>query len=177
MRVRKQKAIHAARDLLHQMNVTTVPVPVTRIAQDLGIDVRAAKHDTDLSGFIYCEAGETIIGVNLSHSEKRQRFTIAHELGHYFLHSITGVHMDTAVQPRYRNEISSQGTNAEEIEANTFAAELLMPAYLIEQDMRHFDGVDISDDQEIGKLADRYGVSVQALTIRLANLGYLTLSL
>lgn len=173
MRVQKQRAARAARDLLRALNVTKVPVDVEEIAKKVGVDIRKAVHDTDLSGFLYRTEDQTFIGVNERHSPRRQRFTIAHELGHYLLHSLIGVRMDVAVQAKYRNARSSEGVDPEEIEANTFAAELLMPANLIEADMARISAVDILDDQEIHQMAEHYDVSVQALTIRLSNLGYI----
>ena len=55
----------------------------------------------------------------------RRRFTIAHEIGHYVLHSQTGLdHEDSA------NNFTIWTDGAEEAEANLFAAELLMPEFL-----------------------------------------------
>lgn len=173
MRVQKQKAIRTARDLLSKFQITRVPIDVEAIARMLGVNVRKAADETDLSGFLYRANGQAIIGVNERHSARRQRFTIAHELGHFLLHSLSEVRMDVAVQAMYRNARSSEGVAPEEIEANTFAAELLMPAALIEADMANVSAVDILDDHEIEKMAEDYDVSVHALTIRLASLGYI----
>ncbi len=107
----------------------------------------------------------------------RQRFTIAHELGHLLIHRYLTPHADGRYQVRFRNEKSASGSVREEIEANQFAAELLMP----ERDVRHLairlrlDVLDSDADKEaVRKLmsaARRFQVSVQALTFRIANLG------
>ncbi len=57
------------------------------------------------------------------------------------------------------------------MEANRFAAELLMPLQFLRDDLesRFFD---LADDESLYELAKRYGVSTQALTIRLNGLGY-----
>lgn len=59
----------------------------------------------------------------------------------------------------------------EEIEANGFAAELLMPAFMLEHDVEEADPF-IEDDELTSWLADRYEVSLQAMAIRLGNLGF-----
>jgi Zn-dependent peptidase ImmA (M78 family) len=74
-----------------------------------------------------------------------------------------------------RNKASSAGTDLEELEANLFAAELLMPISLLEKDLEKIDVVDLEDEAIVAKLAARYKVSTQAMTFRLANLGYLEL--
>jgi Zn-dependent peptidase ImmA (M78 family) len=57
----------------------------------------------------------------------------------------------------------------EEIEANRFAAELLMPKDLLEADLDKFE-IDIEDAETIQHMARRYGVSEQAMTLRIVNL-------
>jgi Zn-dependent peptidase ImmA (M78 family) len=71
-----------------------------------------------------------------------------------------------------RNQASSEGTDDEEKEANLFAAELLMPAKFIERDILEIGTFDIFNESGIEDLAARYGVSIQAMTFRLAYLGY-----
>ena len=85
---------------------------------------------------IYIKDGVPIIGVNSLHHPNRQRYTIAHELGHLELHRqlITSeVHVDKGFPVLMRDPKSATGTELHEIEANQFAAELLMPRTLIEQ--------------------------------------------
>ncbi|PYU65849.1 MAG: hypothetical protein DMG49_23375 [Acidobacteria bacterium] len=83
-----------ATGILKKSRVTKPPVPVERIAEDHGLDVRLAPFDGDLSGALIRNEDEAYIGVNSSHHPHRQRFTIAHELAHYFLHSGFRVHID-----------------------------------------------------------------------------------
>ena len=121
--------------------------------------------------------GTVMIGVNSLHHLHRQRFTIAHECGHFVLHKGKRVHIDhafrvncrgaTRVNPR--NNLSSRAMDPEEIEANRFAAELLMPFDMIIDDLTARD-LDIEDESELKVLADRYQVSVQALTFRITNI-------
>ena len=98
---------------------------------------------------------------------------MAHELGHFLLHQSNSLHVDRAVQAKFRNALSNQGTDVDEIEANLFAAELIMPRSFLAQDLEKIDVIDILDDQFLGRLAQRYNVSTHALLLRLINLGYI----
>ena len=110
----------------------------------------------------------SIIGVNARHHPNRRRFSIAHELGHYLLHKGEDrVFIDAAVF--FRSEGATATTWAQEKEANTFAAELLLPEHTIREAWRA-DPIDVFDDVAIKRWADRFGVSPQALLIRLTEL-------
>lgn len=166
----RTRAREAAVELLRWAKVEEPPVPVERLAKRLGAEVRYEPLDGDLSGMLFREEGRTIIGVNALHSKSRQRFTIAHELGHLQLHEGYGIHVDHRFPiRRKRDERSSQGLDLDEIEANGFAAELLMPTEMLERDLDDTDP-DYEDDELARRLADRYRVSLQAMAIRLGKL-------
>jgi Zn-dependent peptidase ImmA (M78 family) len=128
---------------------------------------------------IFREGSQVIIGVNGAHAETRKRFTVAHELGHYFLHANNPLFVDKVFAVKLRDHTSSEAVNFDEIEANAFAAELLIPTKLLQQDFQRIQpGVLdyeswIEMDDVIEKLAHTYQVSKQAMTIRLVNLGVL----
>ncbi|WP_246763637.1 ImmA/IrrE family metallo-endopeptidase [Rhizobium sp. 007] len=111
--------------------------------------------------------GVTIIGVNSEQSKQRQRFTIAHEFGHYLLHEGLGAHVDREYRINFRDATSSQASSVLEIEANFFAANLLMPEDFLEADDAELA---IDDDVQVAKLASRYGVSRHAMSLRLGKL-------
>ncbi|MDI9636216.1 ImmA/IrrE family metallo-endopeptidase [Geitlerinema splendidum] len=134
--------------------------------------LRTSFQDFSCEIFIHQKA---IIGINDRHPENRQRFTIAHELGHYLLHEQEKLHVDRRFQIQLRDGNSSKGEREEEKEANLFAAELLMPTSFIQQDLAGVEGLDLEDDAAIADLAKKYGVSTQAMTFRLAYLGYIQL--
>lgn len=151
-----------------------------KIARDFGIEIIFDEVDDDLSGFLFRDKknGRIVIGVNKSHHPNRQRFTIAHELGHFLLHEGETVHFDGqrgAFTVNLRNSESAKGESDWEREANLFAAEVLMPAKFLAQDLRGKDLDLLGEDDFLGKLAAKYEVSIQALTFRLANLGYIEL--
>lgn len=174
MKPRYALAIRTARRLLEDANITRPKVDVDALAQRLGIIVRYAPLEGGISGTAIRRAdGRSIIGVNSNHTDARQRFSAAHELAHVLLHSETEFHLDDGALIGFRSEESSKGSDPQEIEANQFAAELLMPEHFIRQDL---DKLQIGDlDTAIGKLADQYGVSVQAMTIRISRFTNLVL--
>jgi Zn-dependent peptidase ImmA (M78 family) len=105
-------------------------VPVERIAKAEGISLVLKDVEGDISGFLLRrDDGSPVIGVNSHHPPVRQRFTVAHELGHYLLGDEDSLHIDREL--RLRSNLSSQGVDSDEIEANLFAAELLMPGFLL----------------------------------------------
>lgn len=173
MAIRKQKIEKVANEILERMGIQSPKVNVRLIAQKLGLQVRLqALEDSSISGFLYRDGESCIIGVNASQAPVRQRFTIAHEIGHYLLHGSL-LHVDRSFV-HMRDNRASEGTHTEEIEANTFAACLLMPQDFLALDVERFPGLDISGP-EFEKLArDTYGVSPQALTLRLTNLGFIS---
>lgn len=84
---------------------------------------------------------------------------------------------------RHRGAFVNPGTvDPDELEANLFAVELLMPEPWLRRDCRMMFDIakgqrgprfDIEYDPRIEQLADRYQVSVQLMTIRLIDLGLL----
>ncbi len=121
--------------LLDEGGVAKAPVPVERLARLKGC--RVVKYDIkDISGVLFRSADDVLIGVNSKHPPQRQRFTIAHELGHFLLHDGEAVHYDKDYRVSLRSDLSSAGTDIEEIEANFFAASLLMPDRFLRGDPR-----------------------------------------
>ncbi len=157
------------KSLLQLADVEEPPVPVERIAQLRGARLKYVHHDSETSGLLYKEINQIIIGINAAHPKNRQRFTIAHELGHLELDDKADVHVDRDFPVYRRDARSSQAIDPIEIEANAFAAELLMPAFMLERDLQDTI-IDFEDDKLVRSLADRYQVSAQAMTIRLLNL-------
>lgn len=141
-------------------------VPVEKIIKKYGIRILKGKLD-DVSGLLVRNSIELIIGVNSEQSKNRQRFTMAHELGHYLLHDGISSHLDRDYRVNFRSAESSQATNVEEIEANYFSASLLMPTEFLDRD----EAVEALDsDHRVAELAQKYRVSQHAMSLRLANL-------
>jgi Zn-dependent peptidase ImmA (M78 family) len=68
-----------------------------------------------------------------------------------------------------RDAKSSTATDISEVEANQFAAELLMPIRFLVRDLPGL-GIDFESDDKVASLAKKYGVSAQAMAYRIANL-------
>ena len=136
MRIEKQ-----AMELLRKADAVTVPVPLERVTQYLQLETEAAALGDDVSGLLVITGARGLIGYNSEQSRVRQRFTVAHEVGHYVLHSDKeGLFIDkqyTAVFKRDQN--SSTGEDLREIQANQFAAALLMPEDLLVREMGFYE--------------------------------------
>lgn len=159
--------------LLEGIGAGGPPTPLERVAQFIGAAVRYQPFQGELSGVAHRERGKHgVIGVNSLHAKTRQRFTIAHEVGHLVLHESEDLHIDERFPIGFRNELSGLAVSPSEIEANQFAAELLMPLAWIAEDVRKLH-IDFESEAAIVALAKRYEVSVQAMTIRLSSLGIL----
>ncbi len=159
----------AAHEVLRETETTTAPVPVFDIVRKLGIILRVGPLPEELSGFLVRKGGKVVIGVNSLHPKQRQAFTVAHELGHLRLHRDDSF-VDRGFSFYFRNERSSQAVDQKEVQANQFAAELLMPAHLLEP-LLNGRSVDVGDEHFINSLAKQFQVSSQAMTFRLINLG------
>jgi Zn-dependent peptidase ImmA (M78 family) len=161
-----------AQQLLERMNVRALPVAVDKIAKSLGAQLCFSPLDEELSGMIFIKENVPIIGVNSLHHPNRQRFTIAHEIGHLELHReliANKIHVDKKFSVLMRDANSATGTARIEIEANKFAAELLMPESILHRALE-MEPFDIDDDAPIAKLAKRFRVSRQALEYQIVNL-------
>lgn len=150
------------------------PVPVEQIAVKSGIQIVRSAAEWSESGFLLRDNGQIIIGINSRNSPKRQRFTIAHELGHWQLHEGKPLIVDQSVMINKRDDVSSQATDREEIQANQFAAGLLMPQRLIHRELRKQITTAKSRDEIVTALARVFDVSNDAMGWRLINLGILS---
>jgi Zn-dependent peptidase ImmA (M78 family) len=149
-----------------------VPVPVEELIRLQDIQVTSSKLDEEVSGLSLVEGGVRIISVRSTDSKKRRRFTLAHELGHLLLHHDQSVNVFHGDAVYYRDRLSSQGDSWREIEANHFAACLLMPEELLLKALKaKVPKGGAIRDETIEELATDFDVSVQAMSIRLANLG------
>lgn len=166
------KVRQRANQLLRALEIDGPPVPVEKVAAALNIEIIAEPFTGDISGALLQTKGRSIIGVNKLHPLTRQRFTIAHEIGHFLLHNFEGPHFDRRVL--LRNAKSSLAIDPMEIEANRFAAELLMPKAFILKDLEALN-IEELDDEKLSELAERYDVSIQACSVRLNSLGLLSI--
>lgn len=166
------KAAKSAQSVLRRHGISSVPVPVDEIIAVKGITLRFTPLAPDLSGMIFWKEGVAVIVVNSTHHPNRQRFTMAHELGHHELHlsDIGGaVHVDKKYFVMARDQKSGAGFDPKEIEANRFAAELLVPRAFLADELQG-RVIDIEDEELVNDLARRFRVSRQVMSIRIGEL-------
>ena len=174
MAIRRRRIQSLVQELLERHKIRQAPVPVEKIAKAQGARIFYQSLDDDISGFLYQDKTQVVIGVNTHHAPVRQNFTTAHELGHLLLHDEEQLHVDHGFRVvRLRDGTSSEGVDEAEREANLFAATLLMPENFLHADLAGLEFLDLLDDRALLDLARKYGVSTQALVNRLKNLGYL----
>jgi hypothetical protein len=140
-----------------------VPVQLSALAAALGLRVISAPLPSGISGEIRpdqdARAGFTI-RVNKNDPARRQRFTVAHEIGHYLLHRNEigdGITDDVL----YRSMLS----NSREAQANRLAADLLMPDRLVA--FWKDRATALGEEDIVSFLADKFNVSTAAMKIRL----------
>ncbi len=143
------------RGILKKLDTTEPPIPIEKIAEFFSIKIVPYPNFPDnISGTIIEQNGIMIIGVNSNHPSVRQRFTIAHELGHFLLGHELG--------EKKLEDVFDRPTDKEK-DANEFAAQLLMPIDFLKQDAGR--------KMKIADLARLYKVSEQAMSIRLLKTG------
>jgi Zn-dependent peptidase ImmA (M78 family) len=176
----KQAKVHSARKaaeaLIERMNVNSVPVDVNVIARGLGLKILYSELPQDISGLLVSKDESASICVREGEPLVRQRFTIAHEIGHFCLkhqfengEHLERVHVDEGWKVTARSNSRTSGVDPIEVEANQFAGALLMPSRLLKERISEY-GTKLHDEH-VSELAREFKVSEQAMAIRLATLG------
>lgn len=173
----KQTIRRKALECLKNCGIESFPVDLEKVADTFGVKISYQDlENRELSGLLSISDDGAMIVVNAEHHLNRQRFTIAHELGHYVLHANQGtkLFLDAIY---HRSSVSSEGTDSMEIEANRFAAELLMPIHFLKQAIAEEEDRDLliasngKDQRDLVKgLSTKFGVSPAAISIRLGDL-------
>ena len=174
-----------ALELLRQAGALSAPVDLDKVVAALGAKVHHETLEDEVSGVLIVKGGEKHVLVNAAHHPNRQRFTIGHELGHLVLHDGQGDRLIIDKQIRVYQRVGEATSGAysapgsitkpyEEREANMFAAALLMPAPLVQHAALEHD---LGDELDITALAKTFGVSEQAMFIRLQQLGVVEVAL
>jgi Zn-dependent peptidase ImmA (M78 family) len=136
---------------------------IVKIAADNDIQILQSEL-YEMSGALRKEKGKWVIYVNAADSAQRKLFTIAHELGHYFVHKDE---CDEFIDGQLISRTEQEKFAAKELEANEFAGNLIMP----EEQVRALAIGEVTSES-IQSLAKSFGVSTIAMATRLHNLGY-----
>src|SRR4051812_13763467 len=158
-----------ANEVLRQHGLETIPVDPVVLANQLGIKVFNAKFSDDsLVGMIAKRGADITLLVNQSDPPARKRFTIAHELGHHFLHLQEDGEFVDGEANLFRQEVPEDEDKLSpdrrrEIQANMFAAALLMPEEEVRQAWKLHQSIEV--------LARKFNVSETAMYYRINQLG------
>ncbi len=159
-----------AGQILKQHGLFSIPVDPVLLANRLGIKVYNARFsDESISGMVRKNGNNIAFLINENEPPYRKRFTIAHELGHHFLHlsGIEDADIITKKEDLFRghdtDDLESIQVKRKEIQANQFAAGLLMPIPLLRE-------LYTTQTKELSTLARMFNVSEEAMGYRLDNL-------
>lgn len=161
----EQKNIYEIYKEAQQNNISIKPFDIFSYVGTIN-DIKLIDEylEDDISGIIERFSNYFQITLNKYHSRLRKRFTLAHELGHFCLHKNY-----LAENKKIQDNIlfrKQSNTNRIELEANEFAAELLMPKFEFEKEIKN-------GNNTIEKLSDCFQVSYAAVKYRAFKLGYI----
>jgi len=150
------EAKHAAKGLLKSAKTTTAPVVINNllgsVTQLFDVTIKGVPDAVfNSKGDAVTQTRGTCVFI-LYNDERpvvRKRFSVAHELGHLYLGHLHG-----------NSSIALDTENFDELEANTFAAHLLMPPTFLKADIK----AGINKPEELAK---KYQVSLEALWFQL----------
>lgn len=135
-------------EILVKEGITSLPVPIVHMCCNMGITVKLYDGGAEGDGMSAMIRGKPVIFVNKNCNFPRQRFTIAHELGHILLGHVG--------KSGLINREPSPNDNPIEHEANVFASRLLAPACVLW-------GCNAIEPENIMQLCD---ISYQAAVVR-----------
>jgi Zn-dependent peptidase ImmA (M78 family) len=146
----------------------TIPVDIISLALAQGLKISyfnpaQSKSNTleDVAGLL--DKSNKVVYINSTDSLERQRFTIAHELGHYIYN-----HDEDKYGLNYRD--GNRNRNSAEKQADDFAAEVLMPSPIVHRKLKEYSDA----HPTISEIASLFGVSKDAMRVKLDNMGLLS---
>ena len=149
-------ARNTARNLIKELKIITPPVFLSPIIKHLKFNASPYDLNEDISGIQVTMSDECFILYNKSDHVHRKRFTVAHEIGNFLLNH-------TNYKQDYFDLFSKDSM---EIEANQFAAELLIPLEFLKEELKGW--------KKAKELALKFWVSKTAMDWRLRETGLYT---
>lgn len=150
--------VSAANMVLENFWDGNLPVNPVQVTKAMGIQM-FFDSNLDVSGRSWIEEdGRRVIHLNPNEPVTRQRFTVFHEIGHLLMH-------EGSRDRNQHRKYSQAYYDIPEVEANAFAAEVAMPRRLV-------DFYVMKKEYSLNQLAEKFGVSGVAMSIRLEKLGY-----
>jgi hypothetical protein len=154
-------ALECARDLVSDGRFGELPIDIEQVAKHLGVAEISAR-DMAPDGYLGRDSrGDIVIRYRSVNGHRRNRFTIAHEVGHLILLNQTTEQCDQ----------TQDGSDREERVVNRIASELLMPAPLVMAELRQCTTSGMPPGwSTLARLAARFEVSLAAIGIRILEL-------
>jgi Zn-dependent peptidase ImmA (M78 family) len=149
---------------------TNNSIDVVNFATQLGISVFGDDLEGESSYIEYKkDTGKYEIYVNMNHTKQRQRFSVAHELGHFVFHKDELLKYGK-ISRQYVNSLNPE----EEKKADDFAANLLMPKEMVEEYINKKYNVNgnFIDENTVYDISKFFNVSKVFTVVRLRNLNY-----
>jgi transcriptional regulator with XRE-family HTH domain len=148
--------------LLEAAGITSPPVPIRDLVKGCGVQILAWDFE-DIDGLVLELDTGAVIWVNKNQAPTRQRFTLAHELGHHLLRHADTFHLDLGgdLAPNATGGHPNYDWRAERA-ANEFAASLLMPASMVRRAT--------ATVTDVATIAPQFKVSPAAMRFRLSAL-------
>lgn len=162
-----------AGEVRHQFELMDYPTPIAHILDKVGFKIYKENLSANISGvigvsdsLIEARGCKRIMLINAYENRGHQRFTMAHELGHYIF--------DYDGKSDFADEYSldkERLTSETEIRVNRFAAALLMPKDIFTDKYRFFSLLGYKKEMIVNELSDIFDVSETAILRRIGELG------
>lgn len=157
-----ESAVQIAHQFAASQLVSQPPIDIESVGRKFGIADIAPREMVD-DGYVGRDVGgRLVVRYRSANSAERNRFTIAHEIGHVLISQVTG---HDVMETRHR-----RGSSFEESIANRIAAELLMP----EQCLRHYLATMRPSWDSVMTMRSVFQVSTTALVLRLMDIKSVT---
>ncbi|WP_285590101.1 XRE family transcriptional regulator [Herbidospora sp. NBRC 101105] len=158
---RGQRLAELAHAKLREANCSIFGGDLAAMVEDVfGADVAIVQLGEGFDGLAVSSEEVKLIVLASIHVPARQRFTLAHELGHLLAGDDQDIHLDRDIFDK------AQSKDPTEMQANSFASALLMPEDVLRARLRQ-DGL---DQQAFAELVCDLQVSPSALAFRLKEL-------
>ncbi len=169
--VAKEKAYQAARKILDEKHVHGLPTNPRHIAETYDIQVSTQILDEGIFGVLAANKDRASIGINRTYGPMRQNFIIAHLFGHFIMH--VPKNGSPSVYVEYDHNLSDPAgdTRSQELQANAFAMELMIPKEALDVYLNTFN-VRHNNINQLQKTADHFGVEITLLIARMIDCKY-----
>lgn len=178
--LRKKEIIQTVNAIIGQYGDTESKVDVVNVASKLGFKVLSLADEAPFKGIIivnkssdnsgiFSTFGNRIIAFKKNLEKRQNRFIMAHELGHYFLHSENLFTEKNIFSYEYH---SSKSNDSLEEEANYFAANLLVPESLFKEKYAEYKNASSNNEILLEQLlSDFFDVDIQCIEKRILEVG------